>query len=79
MPKILIYYYSRSGNTEKMAQAVMEGMQSVKETEVEMKYYVSPEELTNFDAIVIGVPTYHGNMAVDIKNLLAFLLSKERE
>ena len=69
MPKILILYYSRTGNTEKMAKAVAEGAKTVQGVEVELNYYVTPETLSNFDAIVFGVPTYHHNMTVDIKNL----------
>jgi len=36
---------------------------------VELKYYVTPEELADFEAIVIGVPTYHHDMTIDMKNL----------
>jgi flavodoxin I len=67
--KILIYYYSQTGNTEKMAKAVEEGIKSVENTEVQLSYYVAPEELVNFDGIVIGVPTYRHEMASDIRNL----------
>ena len=69
MPKILILYYSRTGNTQKMAKAVAEGAKTVQGVEVELNYYVTPETLSNLDAIVFGVPTYHHNMTVDMKNL----------
>jgi flavodoxin I len=69
MSKILVLYYSRTGNTEKMAKAVAEGAKTVQEAEVELNYHVSPEELGNFDAIIIGVPTYHHDMTVDMKML----------
>ena len=69
MPKILILYYSRTGNTERMAKAIEEGARTVQGIEVELKYYATPEELANFDTIVVGVPTYHHDMTVDIKNL----------
>jgi flavorubredoxin len=69
MPRVLILYYSRTGNTEKMAKAVAEGAKTVERVEVELSYYVPPETLSNFDAIVIGVPTYHHDMTLDIKNL----------
>jgi NAD(P)H dehydrogenase (quinone) len=67
MPKILIVYYSRTGNTEKMAKAVAEGARTVQGVEVELKYYTTPEELVDLDAIVIGIPTYHHDMPIDIK------------
>jgi len=69
LKKLLILYYSRTGNTEKMARAIEEGARTVQGIEVESKYYATPEELANFDAIVVGVPTYHHDMTVDIKNL----------
>jgi flavorubredoxin len=69
MAKILILYYSRTGNTEKMAKAVAEGVRTVPKVEVELNYYVAPETLSNFDAIIVGIPTYHHNMTVDIKML----------
>ena len=69
MQKILILYYSRTGNTGKMADAVAEGARAVQGVEMELKYYVTPEELGDFDGVIVGVPTYHHNMTVDIKKL----------
>ncbi|MFH0762952.1 MAG: NAD(P)H-dependent oxidoreductase [Candidatus Omnitrophota bacterium] len=71
MPKALVIYYSESGNTKKMAEAVVEGikkegvealLKDVKDTDA--------EELLNFDAIAIGSPTYYGAMSAEIKKLL---------
>jgi flavodoxin I len=69
MPKILILYYSRTGNTQKMAEAVAEGARAIQGVGVEVKYHTTPEELADFDAVVIGVPTYHHDMTIDIKRL----------
>jgi flavorubredoxin len=69
MPKILVLYYSRTGNTEKMAKAVAEGARLVSGVEVELTYHATPEQLKEFDAIVIGTPTYHHDTTVDIKML----------
>lgn len=69
MQKILILYYSRTGNTQKMAEAVAEGAKAFQGVEVELKYYATPEELEDFDAVIVGVPTYHHDMTVDIKKL----------
>jgi flavorubredoxin len=66
---MLIVYYSRTGNTEKMALAVAEGAKMVQNTEVELKYQATAEELANYDAIAIGTPTYHHDMSLDMKNL----------
>lgn len=69
MAKILILYYSRTGNTTRMADAVTEGARAVQGVDVELRYYAKPEELIDFDAVVVGVPTYHHDMTIDIKNL----------
>jgi flavorubredoxin len=69
MPKILVLYYSRTGNTEKMAQAVAEGAKTVSGVDVELNYHVEPESLRGFGAIVIGTPTYHHEMPLDMKML----------
>jgi len=69
MARILVLYYSRTSNTAKMANAVAEGAKAVQGVEVELGYYVTPEMLSSFGAIVVGVPTYHHDMTVDIKRL----------
>jgi len=69
MPKILILYYSKTGNTEKMAKAVAEGAKTVPGIEVELTYHVTAEQLKGFDAIIVGTPTYHHDTTIDIKRL----------
>jgi flavorubredoxin len=69
MSKILVLYYSRSGNTEKMAKAVAEGAKNAGNMEVELNYHVEADELDKFDAIVLGTPTYHHDMPIDMKKL----------
>jgi len=71
MAKVLIVYYSRSGNTAKMAEAVAEGAKEVRGTEVTLKKVeqVSPDELLGYDAVVVGSPTYYGLMAAEVKKL----------
>jgi flavodoxin I len=70
MLKVLIVYYSQTGNTEKMARAIEEGAKSVVGIEVEVKYFVRPEELAEADAIILGMPTYYHDIGIDMKNLL---------
>jgi flavodoxin I len=70
MPRILVLYYSRTGNTEKMATAVAEGARTVRGATVELAFTVTPEELADYDAIAIGTPTYHHDTTNDMKDLL---------
>ncbi len=69
MKKVLILYYSRTGNTEKMANAIAESIQSSGDIEVELNYHVETESLSTYNAILIGTPTYHHDMPIDFKNL----------
>ena len=72
MPKVLIVYYSRTGNTKEMAELIAEGARREKDVEVEVKAVqdTKVEELLDFDGIVIGSPTYFGSMAAEVKKLI---------
>jgi len=70
MAKALIVYYSRSGNTRKMAESIAEGI-GKENVAVEVRDVkdVTPDDLLAFDAIVVGSPVYYGSMAAEIKKL----------
>jgi flavorubredoxin len=67
--RILVLYYSRSGNTEKMAGAVAEGAKAAGTSDVEVAYHIDAGDLGSFDAILLGAPTYHHDMPMDMKKL----------
>ena len=71
MAKMLICYYTRTGNTEKMAEAIAEGAAGADGVEVETRAVsdVPVESLKDFDAIIIGSPVYYGGMAAEVKKL----------
>ena len=79
MARLLVFYHSRTGNTQKMAEAVAEGARSVQGVEVELKtdMEVGPEDLGKAEATVIGAPTYRHDMSTGIKNLLDETASKQ--
>ena len=66
---VLVAYHSVSGHTEKMAQAVAEGVQSVPGTRVRVERVerVTAEVLFSADALVVGSPVYWSNMAGEVK------------
>jgi len=72
MPRILIVYYTRTGNTEKMAKLVEEGAKSVPGVEVITRKVedVAVEELLKADGIILGSPTYYGSAASPIRTLI---------
>ena len=71
MAKVLIIYYSKTGNIEKMAHLVEEG---VKEENLEVKSKrvedTNLNDLLSADGIIIGSPTYFGSMASPVKELI---------
>jgi NAD(P)H dehydrogenase (quinone) len=70
MLKVIIIYYSRTGNTAKMAHAVAQGIEKEGlSAQVKKVEDASPADLLKYDAIVIGSPTYYGTMAAEIKKL----------
>ena len=66
---VLIAYHSASGNTEKMAQGVSEGVKSVSGTKVMLKKVgeVATDDLLSADAVIVGSPVYFGNMSGEVK------------
>lgn len=71
MLKILIVYYSRSGNTKKMADIIKEGVVS-EGINVEVKKVIDTtvDDLLSADGIIMGSPTYYGTMAYELKKLI---------
>ena len=69
MAKVLVLYFTRTGNTKAMAEFVADGAEKagadvvLKDVE-EMK----PDELLAYDAIAAGSPTYYGGMAGKLKD-----------
>ena len=69
--KVLVLYYSRSGNTQRMAKAIAEAMKSsaVNVTIEDVgKFDISL--LPNYDGIVLGSPTYFSNVAWQVKKVI---------
>jgi len=71
MTKILICYYSRSGNTKKMAYLIQKGVMD-EDVDVDTKDVkeVRVDDLKKYDGIIFGSPTYYGGMAYRVKELI---------
>ena len=67
--KVLVAYHSQSGNTERMAEAVVEGAKSLPGTTVVLKRVgqVTADDLFSSDAIIVGSPVYWSNMSGEVK------------
>ena len=69
--KVLIVYDSRSGNTEKMAHAVSEGVRE-EGVDVEVKKVddASVDELPGVDGLILGSPVYYGLPTAKLKEFI---------
>ncbi len=67
--KVLVTYHSLSGNTERMAEAVVDGVKGVPGTETLLKRVgqVTADDLFSADAVVVGSPVYWSNMSGEVK------------
>ena len=69
--KVLIVYDSRSGNTEKMAHAVAEGVREEDVNVVIRKVDdASVDELPDADGVILGSPVYYGLPTGKIKEFV---------
>jgi len=77
MAKGIVVYHSRTGNTKEMAQIIAKAMNEADvPTECKSISDVKAEDVFSYDAIVIGSPTYYGQMAAPIKELIDDLVGR---
>lgn len=72
MKKVLIVHGSRTGNTEKMAQYIAEGIRMAGHEAIIKKIsdVKKPEDLEGYHGYVFGCPTYHKDMTPGMKQFL---------
>lgn len=68
---VLVLYYSKTGNTRKLAAQIAEGVQSVSGVDAVMKstQEVTKEDFVNAAGIIAGSAVYFGLMAADLKRV----------
>ena len=72
MKKVLIAYYSRTSNTEKMAEYIAEGIR-FSGNAADMKKISeikSDKDFQGYDGFIFGCPTYHRDMTDNFKTFL---------
>jgi NAD(P)H dehydrogenase (quinone) len=69
--QILILYFSKGGNTKKLAEAIVKGVESVDGVEGVLKHTdnVTKEDFVSSDGIIAGSPVYFGVMAAQLKKI----------
>ncbi len=75
MTNLLIAYYSKTGNTEKIANLIAEGAKTTPQTTVVVKkaQTIDAKEAAQADAFAIGSPTYFSLMSGPTLTLLTEL------
>jgi NAD(P)H dehydrogenase (quinone) len=68
MARILVVYHSESGHTARMAELVAQGVSEAGgEADLRKVQDAPVAELTNYDGIIAGSPTYYGQMSAPLK------------
>ncbi len=69
--QILVLYYSKGGNTRKLAETIAKGVEAVDGAEalVKSSAEVTRDDFLNAGGIIAGSPVYFGGMAADLKRV----------
>jgi NAD(P)H dehydrogenase (quinone) len=69
--QILILYFSKGGNTKKLAEAIAQGVENVEGVVAVLKNTeeVKKEDFINSQGIIAGSPVYFGLMAAELKKI----------
>ena len=69
MGKILVLYYSKDGNTSKMAKYVAEGTRKIPDMDVRLKSVTEAgiDDIRWCDGIAVGSPTHLGTVSAEMK------------
>jgi len=64
-------YYSRSGNTKKLALEIAKGVEEVEDVKCVLKSVseVTKDDFSDSDGIIAGSPVYFGTMAAELKEV----------
>ena len=71
--KILVAYFSQTGNTEKVAKAIQEEAAQSNEVELKKLEEISPGGLAGYDFIFLGSPLHAANLAGPVKDFLGHI------
>ena len=79
--KVLVLYFSKGGNTKKLAQAVLEGVHNVSGVQGVLRHTseVKKEDFLEADGVIAGSPVYFGTMAAELKSVLDGFIGTRRK
>lgn len=71
--KVLVTYFSQSGNTEKIAKAICEEAAANHEADLKKLEEITPDDAAGYDCIFMGSPLHSGSLAAPVKECLGAL------
>jgi len=79
--QILVLYFSKGGNTRRLAEAIAEGASSVDGISVTLKTTenVTKDDFTASSGIIAGSPVYFGSMAAELKKVFDDFVSVRKQ
>lgn len=79
--QVLVLYYSRSGNTRALAEAVSQGVESVDGVHCLLRSTdeVSKKDFSESSGIIAGSPVYFGVMAAELKRIFDDFIGVRRQ
>ncbi|WP_045215318.1 flavodoxin family protein [Desulfonatronovibrio magnus] len=79
--QILVLYFSKSGNTKKLAQAIANGVDSVEGASAVLRNTeeVTKDDFLNASGVIAGSPVYFGLMAAELKKVFDDFISLRKK
>lgn len=67
---VLVTYFSQSGNTEKIAEAICEEASKNHDADLKKLEDIGPEGFSGYDCIFLGSPLHSANLAAPVQDFL---------
>jgi len=79
--KVLVLYFSKGGNTRRLAEAVAEGVNAVEGVNAILKTTedVTKDDFVESAGIIAGSPVYFGSMAAELKKVFDDFVSVRKQ
>ncbi len=79
--QVLVLYFSKGGNTRKLAEAVAEGVEKVDDVKALLKGTdeVAKEDFVESAGVIAGSPVYFGVMAAQLKTIFDEFISVRKK